>query len=211
MKLPRLFHEGVAVIVAGGPSLVGFDWSSLDGLPVLAVNRAFEKIAGARAIYWSDYRFYTWHAEALFRHRAWLKTTCEFKAARCPSWIVVLKRTGTTGYDPEPGTVRTGNSSGYAALHLAPHLGARRVALLGFDYRFAPSGEAHWHGEHPIITRERVFATKMAPLFDGLAPELARIGVEVVNGSPSSLIGPWPKTTPAEAVAWARGRLAEAA
>lgn len=199
--LPRLF-DGRAVIVASGPSLAAFPWRRLDGLPVLAVNRAYEAVPGAVALYWSDWRFMRWHEDALRRHAAPFKAMISRRDLRAPSWTSGLEPSGTDGYEPEHGKVRTGNSSGYAAVNLAVHLGAtERIALLGFDYRFE-DGRAHWHDDHPVITRERVFTEKMAPFFPSLASELAKIGVAVLNGSLNSRIECWPRSAPLDALEW---------
>ena len=99
----------------------------------------------------------------------------------------VLGNGGADGFDDRPDHVRTGWNSGYQALHLAAHFGAKRVLLLGFDMH-AAAGE-HWFGDH----RWRKGYKSRYPLFaraftDG-APEFAKRGVDVVNCTPGSALG----------------------
>lgn len=103
------------------------------------------------------------------------------------------------GLSLESGTLLTGRNSGYQALNLAVLAGAKRVVLLGFDMCFK-GGKSHWFGDHPIANVEADFRN-YAKAFRTTLPQLERVGVEVLNCSPISLIDAFPKVTLEEALA----------
>ena len=55
-------------IVGGGPSLIGFDWSNLDGKFSIAINRAYEVLPNAQIIYFTDDDYYHRHKGAMLKH-----------------------------------------------------------------------------------------------------------------------------------------------
>lgn len=79
--------------------------------------------------------------------------------------------------------IHYGNNSGFQAMNLAYHWGARRMLLLGFDCK-AQAGKVHWFGDHPkpLRTEPSAFKTWLAS-FEKLAKDLKADGVEVVNCS----------------------------
>ncbi len=109
----------------------------------------------------------------------------------------MLKNTGTFGLESDPMGLRTGRNSGYQALNLALHYGARRIILLGFDCGLGPAGETHWFGDHPHQLRndgaDRY--AKWIVAMDMLARDLSADGVEVVNCSPSTALQCFKRST----------------
>lgn len=99
--------------------------------------------------------------------------------------VLVLKNSGREGFDPDPACVRTGNNSGYQAIHVAAHAGAARILLCGFDMR-----SGHWHPEHPEPLGTTAPATyeRWIERFAALGHELAARGIEVVNCTPGSAL-----------------------
>lgn len=93
--------------------------------------------------------------------------------------------TGTSGFDPDPQALRSGGNSGYQALHLSAHLGAKRVILVGYDMK-----GRHWFGDHPPGVARAVSPNMGMRLreFSGLAPELAKRDITVVNATPGSAL-----------------------
>lgn len=180
-------------VVAGGPSLRGFDWRRLDGRQAIAINRACETIPGARIVWWSDVRFWRRHRDAILAHPAPLKATAlrDGDGERFPPEVTCRRFTGVAGFDPRPGCLRHGNNGAYAALHLAASLGARRIVLLGCDMAYGPDGRSHWHNGHGFAHRERTLAEKMLPWFQTLAEPLAQRGVRVTVAAPTR-IACWP-------------------
>lgn len=171
-------------VVAGGPSLIGFDWKRLEDKKVIAVNRAFEVLPKAAYIYFSDFRFWGWHKEALLSHEG-VKIT----GARNIHDTAVrsYRLTGTSGIDLSPECLRSGNNSTYAAINLAFQLGAEAVYVLGLDMKFDAKGRTHWHTGHPLRNREETFS-KMIKYFDSLQECAERLGIRIYNCSRDSAV-----------------------
>ena len=169
-------------IVAGGPSLKGFDWGRLNSKRVIAVNRSYEVLPNAEIIYFSDKRFFYWHKEKLLKHKARKITGAVLNHPD----IEEIRFSGRGGLDRRPGYIKNGNNSGYAAINLAYHLRPSTIVLLGFDMRFE-DGNSHWHDGHPIKNKETQFE-KMVPYFKTLALHLKAAGIEVLNACPDSSV-----------------------
>lgn len=194
--IPRIFEGQAVALVAGGPSLRGFDWGRLRGYPVVAINRALEVLPFASLLWWTDARFWRHHREAILQHRAIWKATCQVhyhESDALPAHIVQYRFTGHQGFDPDPRCLRTGNNSSFAALHLLGHLGTRRVVAFGLDMKHGPKGETHYHSGHGIMHQEETLTRLMLPYFASLAAPLAALGMEVINASPESALTTWPR------------------
>jgi len=74
--------------------------------------------------------------------------------------------------------INSGNNSGYQAINLAYHMGAKNIFLVGFDMK---NGGKHWHGCHPDDWGNSEDASGWAKNFDKLAEDLDFMGVNVVN------------------------------
>lgn len=201
--LPRIFEGQPCIIVAGGPSLWGFDWGALEDLNTIAVNRAYEVLPSARVLWWTDSQFFVRHQGALERHPAPFKCSAlyDYPPSIRPPWVNFYRFTGHLGFDPDPGCLRHGNNGAYAAMHLAVHLGATALILLGVDMRLSPKGETHYHGGHGLPLKQKTLDEVMLPFFKSLAPPLVERGVTVINGSPDSAVREWPRCTIREALA----------
>lgn len=97
------------------------------------------------------------------------------------------------GLSRDKGCIHTGNSA-WGALQLAVHMGAKKVALFGIDGH----GDYHYGGSPRNLTM-------MPELFASSVGELKELGVEVINGSPSSVVDCFPRVTPTEAMQWING------
>lgn len=86
------------------------------------------------------------------------------------------------GLNTKPGEVNSGLNSGFQAINLAYHFGARRIVLLGYDMQHT-GGKTHWHGDHPRGLTNAEGISSWVKYFRPLAEDLARLGVEVVNCS----------------------------
>lgn len=115
--------------------------------------------------------------------------------------VIMVRTTGTQGYDPRPGCVRTGKNSGYQAINLAAGLGATRIVLLGFDLQ-KTGGAVHWHGSHVgklSDPRDDTFK-RWHRYFPTLAKGLQQHGVEVVNATPTTALTCFPCQSLSEAL-----------
>jgi hypothetical protein len=186
-------------LVAGGPSLEGFDFDKLRNKYVIAINRSLEVLPHAHILYWTDWLFYKANADKIKAHRAVRKITAlrrgdrdhDYDVKRDP--IEIWKFTGADGLDRSPGCLRHGNNSGFAAINLAVHFGAQRIYLLGYDMRARPDGKMHWHSGHVFLRNGPRALDNMLPYFPSLIEPLRRLGIQVINLNPDSRIECFPK------------------
>jgi hypothetical protein len=125
--------------------------------------------------------------------------------ADCPTGPLLYKQAGDLaigGFQTEPGFV-CGRNSGSAAMNLALHLGAKRLAVLGFD---CSKARDIWMPNRPPDT----------PTADEINSHSWRIWqtaltvrqvhdhwqAEIRNGSPGSYCTTWERLTPEGAVKW---------
>ena len=199
---PEMWPESTFVIVAGGPSVTPAqvdcccnrqDRGSL--VRVIAVNDAYRIAPWADVLYFCDDKWWQWHAKKLADWRGLIVRLAggqhDFGDAR----IKVLKNMDKAGLCPFRDGLHNGSNSGYQAINLAVHLGAKRILLLGFDMQ-APlvngRPKTHWFGDHPGGTSPSVYS-QMLPWFDSLVAPLAKRGVEVINCTPGSAIKVFPR------------------
>lgn len=80
-QIPNLLkdkEDKTLFIVGGGPSLMNFDWSLLDGKNVLVVNRAIEKVPNALALVWNDVKFHKDNQERINNFKGIKITTTRY-------------------------------------------------------------------------------------------------------------------------------------
>lgn len=130
------------------------------------------------------------------------------KATICPNsgehFNVVLEETlvlgngGPRGFDERPTHLRSGHNSGYQAVHLAAHLGVRRIVLCGFDMH-SRAGE-HWFGDHHFRKGYKSRYDLFCSAFDSVAPEYKKRGIEVFNCTQGSALRSFPGRSLEEAL-----------
>lgn len=83
--------------------------------------------------------------------------------------------------------IKQGQNSGYQAINLAYHFGARRVFLLGYD--MGSSGNKHrWHKDHPSPCGNHGNHQQFIPMFDQMKPP-----IDVVNCSRETALTCFPR------------------
>lgn len=186
--------EGETVyILGGGPSLKEFNFKGLVGSKVIAINKGIYAYPDAQVLYWTDSRFYTWYKNDVDRFMC-LKYTIKPSNIYTTD-VKILRKGDTHGLEEPKDTIAHGNNSGYAAINLAYHLGARRIILLGFD--MCNDGEiTHFHEGYPTRgTGDRMYIDKFLPGFESLAAGLKQKGITVLNASSYSRLDVFPKIT----------------
>lgn len=113
--------------------------------------------------------------------------------------VNVLRCGEQTGLSEDPGYLNHGSNSGYQAINLAVHLGAKRIVLLGYDMRL-DNGRSNWHDEPRPFASPSLYDQSMLPYFATLVEPLGKLGVEVVNCTPGSALECFPKATLEEAL-----------
>lgn len=198
-KAPRatsitpLWKGETCFVIGGGPSLAGLDWNRLAGKRTIAINKAFLSYPNADVLYWTDNRFYSWYKSEIDTF-AGQKYTLRHNASHTQG-IHLLNRGMRFGLETRPDTLAHGNNSGYAAINLAYHLGAKRIVLMGYDMANI-GGKSHYHDGYPIrMTPDEIYEKQFIPGFKVLADLLKAKGVEVWNASQASKLTVWPRVS----------------
>lgn len=202
VPVPELWPGETVVIVATGPSLTSADVDACRGRArVIAIKDAVRLAPWADVLYGAgaDAGGDTWwkrYGPSLTF--AGLRYCLDPKAA---AWASVLTPGPAQGLTSDPGRLATGGNSGYSAINLAVHLGARRIVLLGYDLQ-ATGGQDHFFGSHqhghskrslPFGLFQYHFPSILAPLSD--------LGVSVVNASRDTALDLFPRMSITEALA----------
>jgi hypothetical protein len=179
-------------VLAPGPSLSLSQTQQVRqaGVAAVAVNDAFRLAPWADVLYAADAAWWQHHAQEALSFEGLMMTSDPNLAFRK---VKRLRQTGTYGFDPTPGCVRTGSNSGYQAVHVAMQAGAKRVLLVGFDMH-----GTHFFGRHPAPLRNSVPETQkqFAVNFQFLNGH----GVDIINCTPGSAITCFPQQDLAEAL-----------
>ena len=192
-KVDQMWSGETVFIIGGGPSLRDFNWMSLHGKKVIAINKSLLSYPSAQVLYWTDSRVYSWMKKEIDDFKG-----LKFTIRDHPSYvgdIKILKRGNKFGLEESKDTLAHGNNSGYAAINLAYHLGAKRIVLLGYD--MGNDGKvSHHHSGYPVpVTGDNIYRDQFIPGFRVIADLLKQKGVEVYNASPKSLLTVWPRIT----------------
>ena len=187
---PSLWAGKRCFIVAGGPSLRGFDFTRLSGHRVIAINSSAFSVPDAPYMFFGDDRWGYENASRLTGFAGEIVTTsggCGIRNAR-----IMKKIAPPPAVMARPDSLSMRRTSLTAAINLAVHLGATSIVLLGADMQAAPDGRTHHHAPHRWPPVAGCWEQQMLDL-ENMATELAVLGIEVVNTSLSSRIGWWAK------------------
>lgn len=174
-------------IIASGPSLTRDDcervreWRDAGGgRAVIVVNLSFRLARWADVLYAADVEWWRQHhLEALqFQGEKW---TCTGEPARIHGINRCEARFGQ-GLCRDPRYLNTGGNSGYQAINLAYHFGARRIILIGYDMQHT-GGLKHWHSDYPEGMDNATPVASWRRRFEPLARDLKHDGVRVINAT----------------------------
>ena len=188
VPIPKLLddkEDKALYIIGGGPSLKGFNWELLRGKNVLSINRAFQAVPWAIATFWTDSRFYKWYEKDLKRFKG-VKIGCRYSQLYDKS-VILVRSTGGAGVDEYPYHIRAGNNSGFAALNVGYHLGAKRIYLLGYDMR-SDKGGTHWHDGYVTAHNHDIYERAMMKDFINSEKYYKKVKVKLYNANPDSMM-----------------------
>lgn len=209
--VPRLWPGETVVCLGGGSSLTAEDAEFCrDKAHVIAIKEAgccripgFDPVAPwADVLYAADEKY--WRFVQGAPEFAGLKYSIQQDAHEQPTlrrpiaewarhWpdLRVLRDTGVEGLETDPTGLKTGHNSGYQAIGLAVHLGAKKIVLLGYDMWRGPSGRQNWFGPHPthLQSQFELFLNKYLTLVEPLKQR----GIAVVNASRFTMMGAFPR------------------
>lgn len=197
--VPKLFPGETIVCIASGPSLTDDDVNAVRGRArVIVVNDNWRKAPWADVLYGADKEWWlTYQGVPSF---AGLKYAIRggFSKAPWPEGVNCLANTGYLGLESDPSGLRTGGenggNSGYQAINLAVHLGAKRIVLLGYDMQ-RTDGKVHWFGNHPDDLRRNPPFAEFLKGYPSLIKPLRNLGIEIVNCSRVSALACFPMGT----------------
>lgn len=203
-SVPRTWKNETCFILAGGPSLLGFDARVLRGKGrVITINDSWRLAPWADVCYFCDDQW--WHQQIAKNPRSLDGTRTFYDSIYKNFWICggsghfkghpqvhQLLFTGPTGLETNPTGLRHGSNSSYQAINLAYHFGVDQIVLLGVDMRVSSDGRTHWHDEPRESAFQLILANTMLPKFIALVEPLQEAGVEVLNASPVSALTCWP-------------------
>jgi hypothetical protein len=198
--VPRLWPGETVVCLGTGPSLTREDVDCCRGRArVIAIKHAIEYAPWADALYGcgGESRYGKWwqtNGPKLGWYEG-LRYTLDPLAAE---WAQVLRWGAMLGLSQSPDALCLGKNSGYQAINLAVHLGAKRVVLLGYDMA-AQKDRDHYFGNHQA--GNRVPFGILREVFDSLVEPLKAAGVEIVNATRETALTCFPRQTIAEALA----------
>lgn len=190
------------IIVASGPSAKDCDLESVKGRArVIAINNSHQLAPWADVLYACD--FLWWEKYHGVRDFKGLKISQDVKLAqKGQGWgvkLIRVVRAKDVLLFEKYGTIGWGGNSGFHCLNLAAQFGVKRIVLVGYDMRCDQG--LHWHGPHPSGLNNPTASNiaRWCRAVDGAAETLTKMGIEVVNCSPTSALKNYPKMNLGEA------------
>ena len=209
-KITREWEGETCVLLGSGPSMTRAIADAVHErvCRTIAVNnQAIETYGHAALAPWADLlyaadaKWWMENAAAVAKYRGRkvsIAHSSGITQAAVTADTLVVGNGGAGGFDERTDHVRTGYNSGYQAVHIAIHLGARRIVLCGFDMR-VQAGKEHWFGHHHWRVGHRSRYELFIKYFREAAPELLK-RAEIVNATPGSALDCFPKVTLEEAL-----------
>jgi hypothetical protein len=188
---PPLWSGETCFIVAGGPSLSGFDFERLEGRKVIAVNSSAYSVPDAPIIFFGDDRWGYEHAAQIDAMKGEIVTVSQ-SGGGIRRAKLMKKIAPPPALMERRDALSMRRTSLQAAINLALHLDVARIVLLGADMKPAEDGRTHHHRAHRWPQVPGCWDEMLDDL-RGVAAELQRLQKEIVNTSLDSRIDFWPK------------------
>lgn len=197
---PELIWSGeTAYLLGGGPSLRNLDLVALRGRRVLTINsslaRAVESGLDDGVLFFSDADWLIPRHDAVAAWRGPVVTSSRVAKEAMPAKLKWVQGEWRPSF-PLLGSpvIRRGCSSGHTAIGLSVALGCSRIVLLGFDMR-AVDGRTHHHDEYEVVNAmpyAKRFEMSFVPAFMGWNAAAMKVGVEILNATPGSILLEFP-------------------
>jgi hypothetical protein len=173
-------------VIAGGPSLRGFDFSQLEEEYTIGINKINQVFHPWILFSW-DKVIYNWYQTQLIKSPVVMVDVSNSNFDR----VFYVRSPGDYGVPTEINRIYIGNHTGYAAINLALALGFSPIYLLGFDYKPDKNKNYHvtddWGHPKDIDNRLERFRKEVDRY-----PEYVK-GQEIINLNPGSALKCFPK------------------
>lgn len=200
-RCPRDWVGETAVIVASGPSSKHVDMRLIKGLRGIAVSHGCRVAPNADLLLFGGHSFARNRAYEPYRGSLIVIGNPLMAGIHPDKRMVYMKRAGAAGLTDDPTSLAGSESSVMLAINYAVHRGVSRIILLGCDGQPGPNGERRV-GSSDADTRdarsryldqERAMKSQIGPL--------AERGISIVNCSPGTALGIYPKADLVDALA----------
>jgi hypothetical protein len=162
-------------LIASGPSLTQADVDYCKNKArVIVINDNYKLAPWADVLYACDPMWWEWHNGVPGFEGC--KITQDKKSAK-KYYLDHIQSARKPGLSLHPSTIHTGANSGYQAINLAYHFGAKKIILLGYDMQIGK--RSHWFGEHPNGVRSNY--TDFLHHFKTIAAQLPALDLEIIN------------------------------
>lgn len=180
-------------LLATGPSLNQKQADYIRGKSnVLVINDSYRIAPWADCLYACDMKWWQWQYKdhqakiEAFQGEKW---TLDKEAAE-KYGLFHINSEANKGLSTDPDIIYQGMNSGYQAINLAYHFGARKIILLGYDMQ-QTGGNKHWFGNHPDDSQPNYNTIKQ--LFDDIAQSMASLKLEIINCTEITALTSFPR------------------
>ena len=197
--VPRIWDSAKPVFVfGGGPSIKGNDYSGLSHYRSIAANSSFKIGKWIDVCLFGDFGWWD-HFGGRENTRSFpgLIVSCNpAKVFHIIPRVVQVNRGKHVGIDTKTNYIAWNYNTGFAAINLAYHFGARTIVLIGFDMK-ADGKEKNWHKDYHVDGVRPKPVKGMWKRYMSCVPAIQkdaeRLGVTILNAAPNSAILRWPK------------------
>ncbi len=190
------------IVAATGPSLTPEVAEQCKGHHVIAVNDAYRLMPWAEVLYSCDRAWWRVHQGCPgFTGEKWSShsTGNNDKLDVAKDYGLRLVRgNDAEGFSFDPSVIHYGSNSGFQAINLAIHFGAKVIKLVGFDMRHV-DGKRHFFGNHPAPLHNHMHYSQLIRHFKKAAKHLPA-DIKIINCTPGSALDCFPMGTLSEAV-----------
>jgi hypothetical protein len=179
-----------AVVMASGQSMASTVPTQNPEHRYIVTNTTFRLAPWADVVYGCDFLWWKTHAVEVKMTMRADKMWTQDKASAERYGVNLVRNEALPGSSLTG--LRVNGNSGAGAINLAVLFGARKIILLGFDMREGPSGEKHWHADHPSPCVQKQLFGEWLFKYEAVAKDLKALGVEVINATPGSALKCFP-------------------
>ena len=189
-SIPEIWPGSTTFIIGGGPSLLKQDLSLIHDKRVIGVNQAYKLGSWVDVCWFGDKGWYEENIPIIHEYGGLIVTCSTEIPGRQRERIKYVGRSRQSGIEGQKRThVAWNSNSGASAINLAYWLGAKTVALLGFDMSNPVDPrdrQTHWHNDYqPRYDQKTKRFTNPYPRFMRYWPHVKRdadkLGLRIIN------------------------------